>query len=148
MWWHIIDYLSFFKHFFKKTLALAFVFVHGPLHINALIQTNERVCFWGCLCERLMMSSLCRQCRHYAVAFVWGPVTSHMVREEGQKSFARITFSDVRGNAREIRSGLLRTALQIPGLKPTAIAWAPKEERRKQRLEIWSLRYGLFVTQA
>lgn len=60
----------------------------------------------------------------------------------------RVTSSDVRGNARGMKSGLRRTALQIPGLQPAAIVWAPEAERRKQWLEIWSGRCGLFVTQA
>lgn len=47
-----------------------------------------------------------------------------------------------------MKSGLLRTALQIPGPEPAAIVRAPEEERRNPRLKIWTSRYGLLITQA
>lgn len=66
----------------------------------------------------------------------------------GPEIFLVTSSSDVRGNARGVKSGLRRTALQIPGLQPAAIVWAPEAERGKQWLEIWSRRCGLSVTQA
>lgn len=110
------------------------MFAHRSSHRNALIPANELVCSGA-----LMMSSSGRQRRYYAALCAGGRGArlSHTLRKELLKSFfGRITFSDVRGNARVLKSGLLPAALQMPGLERSAIVWAPEEERRKQWLEI------------
>lgn len=75
-----------------------------------------------------------------------GPLRLTRCGRRARKLSGGVTSSDVRGNTRGMKSGRLRTALQIPGLQPAAIVWAPEDERRKQGPEIW--RHGLFVTQA